>query len=167
MTRTLDKYYAALLLNLLTRPFDHQKAYSLGLINAEGKLVKAPSNENEKEAYTPLHQLTFGIKRILDQFPGANMKVKQLAVAMNFIRNQHVPEQFKESIDYNQFLKEMKLVLDHNLILIEEETIIEKLLSEEGEAAISAGESSAVTTDAIDIHTPVINKLFTKKKKDE
>ena len=61
----------------------------------------------------------------------------------------------------------MKLVLEHNLILIEEETIIEQILSEEGEAAISAGESSTVTTDAIDIHTPVINKLFTKKKKDE
>ncbi len=167
MTRPLDKYYATLILNLLIRPFDHQKAYSLGIINADGKQVKAPENENEKEAYTPLHQLTFAVKRILDQFPGANNKVKQMAVAMNFIRNQHVPEQFKESIDYNQFLKEMKLVIDHNLVLIEEETIIERILSEEGEGAVAGGEAPTNSTEAIDIHTPVIKKLFQKKKEDE
>lgn len=167
-TRPLDKYYATLILNLLNRPFDHQKAYSLGIINSEGKQVKAPETEAEKEAYTPLHQLTFGVKRILDQFPGAAMKVKQLAIAMNYIRNQHVPEQFKESVDYNQFLKEMKFVLDNNLVLIEEEAIVERLLSEDGEGVVVAGgEAPTNSTEAIDIHTPVIKKLFQKKNEEE
>jgi hypothetical protein len=161
--RTLDKYYASLILNLLTRPFDHTKAYSLGIVDSEGKLKKRPQSENEKEAYTPLHQLVFGVKRVLDMFPGSSNKIKQLAVAMNFIKNQHVPEQFKESVDANQFLKELSLVVENELYLPEEEFLVEQYLKEEGEAPAAP----TVTTDAIDIHTPVIKKLFIKKKDEE
>lgn len=160
MNRPLDPFYASLILNLLTRPFDQTKAYSLGLVNGDGILVKRPMSQVEKEAYTPLHQLAFGIKRILDMFPGSENKVRQLSVAMNFIKNQHVPEQFKESMDVNPFLKEMMLVIEHNICLAEEEVLVENFLKEEGEAASAPTNN----TGAIDIHTPVIDKLYRRKK---
>ena len=164
MKRPLDPQYASLILNLLTRPFDHTKAYDLGIVNGEGMLIKRPESQSEKDAYTPLHQLAFGIKRILDAFPGAENKVKQLSVAMNFVRKQHVPEQFKESFDPNQFLKEMLLVLEHNICLAEEEVLVELYLKEDGEAAPVAGTPPTNNTDGVDIHTPVITKLFRRKK---
>lgn len=160
--RPLDKFYATLILGILTKPFDHQKAYDLQLINSEGKLIKKPVTDDEKDAYTPLHQLVFGVKRIIDLFPAGQTRLKQLATAMNFIRNQHVPEAFKESIDLNQFLKELNLVVENDLCLMEEEALISNYLKEE-----SASPPPTNSTDAIDIHTPVIRRLFVDKKKKE
>jgi len=165
MTRPFDAQYASLILGILTRPFSLTKAYSYGIINDDGILVKKPTTAIEKEAYTPLHQLVFGVKRVLDSLPGSAAKIQHLAVAMNYIRNQYVPEQFKESVDLNQFLKELQLVIENNLVLIEEEVLIESLLKEDGETA--PVDSQPTTTDAIDIHTPVIKKLFAKDDDEE
>jgi hypothetical protein len=164
MNRPLDPQYTSLILNLITRPFDHTKAFSLGLVNGDGELIKKPSNQNEKEAYTPLHQLAFGVKRILDSFPGSSSKVKQLAVALNFIKKRYVPEQFKESVDLNPFLKELLLVVENDICLPEEEVLVEKYLKEDGEVV---GEPPANNTQNISAHTPVIDRLFRRPKKKE
>lgn len=164
-TRPLDKYYAALVLNLLSKPYTSQKAYTEGVIDASGKQIRKPSMEESKEFYTPLHQVAFGLKQIIESIPTTKGKYKQFAVALNSIRRQNVPEAFREdyTFSYNQFLKEMQLVFENDLILAEEEVMIEKIIKEEGEGAVAA----PVTTDAIDIHTPVINRLYKKKKPEE
>lgn len=174
--RPYDKFYATLILNLLTKPFADQKAFSLGLINADGKTIKKPESEEEKAAFTPLYEVTFAVKRLIDSFPGTKNGLKQLAFSLNFIRQQVVPKQFNESVDYNRFLKEFALVLEHNLVLVEEEIAVEKYLDEEGgEGGAPATPTSGTTagtvpdnsTENIDIHTPVINKMFKKKKVEE
>lgn len=173
--RPYDKFYATLILNLLTKPFKDQKAFSLGLINADGKVIKKPESEEQKAAMTPLHEVAFGVKRLIDSFPGTKNGLKQLAFSLNFIRQQVVPKQFNESIDYNRFLKEFSLVLEHDLVLVEEEIAVERYLDEEGgeggSSTASTGNSTETvptnSTENIDIHTPVIKKMFTKKKVEE
>lgn len=170
--RPLDKFYATLILNILTKPFETQKAFDLGIIDKQGNQIKKPENEQERDAYNPLYQVAFGVKKIIDSFPGTKNNIRQLAVSMNFIRQQVIPKQFNESVDYNMFLKEMALVIDNDLVLAEEEVLITQYMSEEGEAAAPTTTTSSGapenSTDNIDIHTPVINKMFRRKpKKDE
>lgn len=165
--RPYDRYYATLILNILTKPFNQQKAFDLGVIDKDGNLIKKPETDEEKESYNPLYQVSFGVKKILDKFPATQNKLKLLSVGMNFIRQQTVPSQFNESVDYNKFLKEMLLVIENDLVLAEEEIIVKKYLDEEGEGSGSpsvVGEVPANSTENIDIHTPVINKMFRKKK---
>ena len=161
--RPYDKAYATLILNTLIKPFESQKAFSLGLIDKNGKLIKKPDTDEEKDAYNPFYQVAFGVKKLIDSFPGSKNNLKLLATSLNFIRQQSLPSQFKESIDYNMFLKELNLVIENNLSLVEEEVFVEKYLSEEEGGASSATEPTN-STENIDIHTPVINKMFKKKK---
>ncbi len=176
--RPLDKFYATLILNILTKPFETQKAYSLGIIDKDGNQIKKPENQEEEDAYNPLYKVSFGVKKIIDSFPPTQNKVKQFAVAMNFIRQQLVPKQFNESVNYNRFLNEMALVIENDLVLAEEEIMIDAYMAEEGEgsnsgAVTTAGQepTSGVpdnSTENIDIHTPVIKKMFAKRtKKDQ
>ena len=168
--RPLDKAYATLILNILLHPFENQKAYTLGIIDKSGKLLKKPETQEEKEAYNPLYQVTFGVKKIIDSFQPTRNNMKLLATSMNFIRQQSIPSQFNEGVDYNRFLKEFKLVLENNLSLIEEEIFIEKYLNEEegGEASPTTQAAEPTnSTENIDIHTPVINRMFKKKKVSE
>ena len=165
--RPLDKAYATLILNTLIKPFESQKAYSLGLIDKTGKLIKKPNTEEEKDAYNPFYQVTFGVKKLIDSFPGTKNNLKLLATSMNFIRQQVVPSQFNESVDYNMFLKELNLVIENNLVLAEEEVLVKKYLDEEegGSSAPASTGAPTNSTENIDIHTPVINRMFKKKKK--
>jgi hypothetical protein len=166
--RPLDRFYATLILNILTKPFEAQKAFELGIIDKNGNQIKKPVTEEETEAYNSLYQVTFGIKKIIDSFAPTKNRVKLFAVGMNFIRQQVVPSQFVESINYNRFLKELNLVIENNLVLVEEEILIDRYLSEEGDGGAAASSPSADvpenSTENIDIHTPVINKMFRKKK---
>jgi len=163
--RPLDKPYATLILNSLLKPFETQKAYSLGIIDKTGKLIKTPETQEEKDSYNPFYQVVFGVKKIIDSFPGTKNNLKLLATSMNFIRQQVVPNQFNESIDYPMFLKELNLVIENDLCLVEEELYIEAYMSEEEGGAAPSGESTPTnSTENIDIHTPVINRMFKKKK---
>lgn len=168
--RPLDKAYATLILNILLKPFETQKAYNLGIIDKNGKVIKKPETEEEKDSYNPLYQVSFGIKRIIDSFPGAKNNLKLLATSLNFIRQQSIPSQFNENLNYNTFLNELNLVVENELVLAEEEIFVEKYLDEEEGSAESSDASKSTpnnSTENIDIHTPVINRMFKKKKVSE
>lgn len=169
MARPFERDYAVLILNLLVEPFEKTKAFQQGMIDSEGNLLKQPVTQADADSYTPLHKVVFGLKKIINKFPSEVTRVKQLATSLNWLRRLPLAAAFQEDYqepDYNQFLKEFLLVIDNDLILAEEETIVEKFLSEEGEGSTSAGVAPANSTDNIDIHTPVIDKLFRKKKKE-
>jgi hypothetical protein len=154
----MDRIYAIRLMQLLLKPFTDQKAYSLGLIDKDGTLVKKPKGNNEIEAFTPLHQLAFRLKTLLEKIPGSNQRLKQLAVAMNLLRTQSIPSMYQENFELDiegLFESQLKFIMENDLVLIEEETMIEDLLDVIEEESVTAG---------IDASTPVIKP---KKKAEE
>jgi hypothetical protein len=52
-------------LKRLTTPFDETKAFELGLIDKDGKLLKKPKTTDEKKAYTYFDRFIFNMKRLL------------------------------------------------------------------------------------------------------
>ena len=61
MSRALDAVVGIRLLKLLSTPIQKSKAFQLGIIDADGKKLKKPSNTNERNAYTLLNRFVFKV----------------------------------------------------------------------------------------------------------
>ena len=68
MAKVADTYLIYQVLKRLTTPFEDTKAFELGLIDKDGKLLKKPKNTKEKDAYTFFDRFIFNLKRILHKF---------------------------------------------------------------------------------------------------
>lgn len=69
----------------LTRSWEEMRAYDLGIIDKEGKLLKKVKDlvtQEERESYTLFHRLVWNIKRMLEQLPGGASKIKSYAAAL-------------------------------------------------------------------------------------
>jgi hypothetical protein len=64
-----DTYFAFRFLRLLTTPWEKTGAYKLGLIDAEGKVLRKPVDMSERSKYNIFHRLVFRIKRLLNKIP--------------------------------------------------------------------------------------------------
>jgi hypothetical protein len=65
MANVADTYMIYQVLKRLTTPFDETKAFELGLIDKDGKLLKKPKTTDEKKAYTYFDRFIFNMKRLL------------------------------------------------------------------------------------------------------
>jgi len=70
ISRTGDLFYAFRFLKLLVTPWENMEAFRLGVIDANGKVLKKRTTPQEKSAYTVFHRLVFNIKRLLNKVPG-------------------------------------------------------------------------------------------------
>tara|TARA_Y100000310_G_C20704329_1_gene833660 strand:- start:26973 stop:27398 length:426 start_codon:yes stop_codon:yes gene_type:complete len=61
----IDNIISYILIKKLVTPIIKTKAYSLGLVNNAGRVVKSPDTENERQALTVLDRLIFKLKRLL------------------------------------------------------------------------------------------------------
>lgn len=77
-----DGAIAFYVLKKLVTPWMKTDAFRLGLIDANGKLVKSPSNSQEKAAYTYLDRLVFNLKRLLQNIPVVNRNLVNYAAAL-------------------------------------------------------------------------------------
>jgi len=65
MANVADTYMIYQVLKRLTTPFNETKAFELGLIDKDGKLLKKPKTTDEKKAYTYFDRFIFNMKRLL------------------------------------------------------------------------------------------------------
>jgi hypothetical protein len=78
MNQTIDNLIAARMLYLLIQPFKQTQAYKLGIIDAEGKVLKKQKElktKDEKDAYNYLHRVIFKVKRLLLKATGNESQV--------------------------------------------------------------------------------------------
>ena len=89
LTRTGDVIYAFKFLRTLTKPWNKMKAFELGIIDKDGKILKKSKDletSEEKAAYTIFHRLVFNIKRLLGKVPGGKSTLGSYAAALFLIK---------------------------------------------------------------------------------
>ena len=96
--RAVDLFVAYRFLRILTTPWEDQEAFSHGIIDKDGKLLRKQNtlkNEAEKSSFTLLHRLIFNLKRILHKIPGVRTKLGTYATAL-FLLKQHFAGQVED-----------------------------------------------------------------------
>ena len=89
LSRAGDLVYAFRFLKLLTTPFPKTKAFKLGIVDKDGKVLKKGkelATSEEKAAYTVFHRLVFNIKRLLAKAPGGKTALATYATALFLIK---------------------------------------------------------------------------------
>ena len=127
MGRAIDLFVTYRFIKLLVTPFEKTDAFTLGIIDADGKRILEPGTTNkptilrtveEKSAYTVLHKLVFNIKKIFGKVPGLRTKLGTYAAALFLLK-----DTFKESVDdpdvfekeFMKYLKEQGYEIDDSI----------------------------------------------------
>jgi len=87
----VDAFIAYKFIKILSTPFDQTDAYKLGIINADGKVLKKRKDlqgTNEKKAYTIFHQIGWNLKRILNKIPGTKSRFGSFAAALFLLKEE-------------------------------------------------------------------------------
>lgn len=127
--RAVDIYYTFRFLKQLVTPWTDTKAFELGLVDENGRVVKKPVTPEEKDAYTLFFRLVYNIKRLLNKVPGGKTKLASYVAALWLIKENTkmsetaVLEGFKayleqENIEIDNMLSESKawMTKDNNLL---------------------------------------------------
>jgi len=168
-----DEIYGARALYLLLKPFTEQKAFALGLIDANGNVIKKPHTPEEKESLTMLHRVVFELKQMIDKLPAGKTKLKQFAVALHFLNQNQIPLQFHESVEPSgkKYLEMLQFVVENELRLVEEELEVNNALTElnedgSGVGGVAGGGSGGTPpTNSVDGVEPRDQPVIDKKKK--
>ena len=88
LTRTTDTVYAFRFLRLLTTPWTKTGAYKMGLIDANGKVIRKPETSEERNKYNIFHKLVFNIKRMLNVLPFGKTTIASYLAALYLIKEQ-------------------------------------------------------------------------------
>jgi hypothetical protein len=152
-SRMIDNLIAVRMLYMLVTPFEKTKAYELGIIDANGKILRKASElttDDEKDAYNYLTRLVFNVKRLINKLPGGESKLKNFVAAYFLIKESYK----KKSTIVNE--EELIRLCEQDIILVEEQIQVEKILEE-----IAANATGA----AVSTNEPVIKKKDVKKYK--
>lgn len=84
----VDTLLAYKFIRLLTKDFTEWDAYKLGIIDENGKLVKAPKTAEEKSAYSLFHKLVKNIKAIILTAPLGRAKITTIAIALRLLKEE-------------------------------------------------------------------------------
>lgn len=146
MSQTIDNLIALRILSMLVTPFEDSEAFKLGIIDKNGKKIKKPISDNEKDSYNNLTKLVFNLKKILNKLPGGDTRIKNLTAALFLVKE-------NLTLDTDEYVLEQNLIriINSNIILAEE-TILVDLFMEEGEGIANVsmpadGSASKVSTD--------------------
>ena len=106
-------YFVYQFLTKLTTPFEKTKAFELGIIDKNGKVLKKRSqlkSAEEKEAYTMTDTLIFNLKKILAKVPGGRTRFATFAAALFLLKEDHTYRHYSDmSFLTEEFYKFMKL----------------------------------------------------------
>lgn len=165
-------------LRKLTTPFKDWKAYKLGIIDADGNILrkrKTLRTQEEKSAFTVFDLLVRNLKKILEKLPGGRSRLASFAAGLYLIReeaNAHIYQD--EDICYESFIDFLELqlettdFLEKGKMLLEERELSKILpndeeIEEDAPANSVAGGGIAGLTVATG--GPVIRKKPKKLKK--
>jgi hypothetical protein len=91
MTNLVDLYVVYRILRRLTQPFTEWEAYKLGVIDAEGNILKKSKDRNlsaEKDSLTTFDVLMLKLKKLLGTIPGGKTRIASYAAALWLIKEQ-------------------------------------------------------------------------------
>jgi len=160
MSRTIDNLIAYKVLRMLVTNFTDTEAFKLGIIDAKGKNLRKANTlttTEEKDAYTFLNRLVFNMKKIINKLPGGENKTKSLVAALWLVKETYESGSRSTAMMQEKFDK-LITMMDNRVSLAEEELLVKKFLSEEGE-----GGSMNVTGAAVSTDEPKIDKKNIKK----
>jgi hypothetical protein len=168
MSRIIDNLIAYKVLKMLVTNFTDTEAFKLGIIDAKGKNLRKAntlSTTQEKDAYTFLNRLVFNMKKIINKLPGGENKTKSLVAALWLVKETYESGSRSTAMMQEKFDK-LITMLDNRVSLVEEELLVKKFLSEEGDAGAMNVTGAAVSTDEPKIDKKNIKKfqLMAKRK---
>jgi len=114
MGRAIDLLITYRIIKLLVTPFEKQEAYTYGIIDKDGKVLRKTKDlvtAKEKDSYTVLHKFVFNLKRLINIIPGGKSKLGTYAAALGLL--------LKEQKDINAVELERTLykhLVDNKLI---------------------------------------------------
>jgi hypothetical protein len=168
MSRIIDNLIAYKVLKMLVTNFTDTEAFKLGIIDAKGKNLRKAntlSTTQEKDAYTFLNRFVFNMKKIINKLPGGENKTKSLVAALWLVKETYESGSRSTAMMQEKFDK-LITMLDNRVSLVEEELLVKKFLSEEGDAGAMNVTGAAVSTDEPKIDKKNIKKfqLMAKRK---
>lgn len=113
--RAVDIYYTFRFLRQLVTPWNETKAYQLGLIDADGKLIRKPNTGEEKDAYTLFFRLVYNIKRLLNKVPLGKTKLASYIAALWLIKENTKMSEEAVIEGFNAYLEKMGVELENTL----------------------------------------------------
>ena len=123
LSRAGDIFYAFRFLRMLTTSWEDTKAYTYGIIDDKGKVLRKAKTLKlpaEKAAYTVFHRLVFNIKRLLQKAPGGGSKLASYAAALFLIKEQtgmteeDIKKAMSQFLDSAEELEEAKWFQEDN-----------------------------------------------------
>jgi hypothetical protein len=168
MSRIVDNLIAYKVLKMLVTNFTDTEAFKLGIIDAKGKNLRKANTlktSEEKDAYTFLNRLVFNMKKIINKLPGGENKTKSLVAALWLVKETYESGSRSTAMMQEKFDK-LITMMDNRVSLVEEELLVKKFLSEEGDAGAMNVTGAAVSTDEPKIDKKNIKKfqLMAKRK---
>jgi hypothetical protein len=168
MSRIVDNLIAYKVLKMLVTNFTDTEAFKLGIIDAKGKNLRKANtlkNSEERDAYTFLNRLVFNMKKIINKLPGGENKTKSLVAALWLVKETYESGSRSTAMMQEKFDK-LITMLDNRVSLVEEELLVKKFLSEEGDAGAMNVTGAVVSTDEPKIDKKNIKKfqLMAKRK---
>jgi len=151
ISRTGDLFYAFRFLKLLVTPFEKTKAFELGIIDKEGKILKKAidrTTPDEKSAYTVFHRLVFNLKRIMAKAPGGKSVIARYGAAL-FLIKEHT------GMSEKKLLKTLEKALDTQF----ENELNENYWYQDEEARLMPGDYTLVE----DTVSPITGELIAKR----
>ena len=101
----MNLYFIYKFLRILTTPWEKTEAFELGIIDANGGILKKKRSLKtiaEKDAYTMMHRLVWKLKRLMEKVPFGKTRLASYAAALWLIKEGHSfkgdDEQLQESV---------------------------------------------------------------------
>jgi hypothetical protein len=123
-TRAADLAFAIRFLRLLTMDWKKTGAYREKLIDQNGKVLKKPETNKEKDVYTVFHKLAFNLKRLLNKLPFGKLTISSYLAGLWLIKDH---TQMSDD-DLQKVLKEVTGI-DLENCLVENDICINKITS--------------------------------------
>lgn len=113
--RAVDVYYTFRFLRQLVTPWNETKAFKLGLIDADGKVLRKATTPDEKDAYTLFFRLVYNIKRLLNKVPLGKTKLASYIAALWLIKENTNMSEEAVIEGFNAYLEQEGITLDNTL----------------------------------------------------
>lgn len=113
--RAVDIYYTFRFLRQLVTPWNETKAFKLGLVDENGKVLRKAKTPEEKDAYTLFFRLVYNIKRLLNKVPFGKTKLASYAAALWLIKENTNMSEEAVVEGFKAYLEEQGVELDNTL----------------------------------------------------
>lgn len=113
--RAVDIYYTFRFLRQLVTPWTETKAFELGLIDENGKVIKKPVTPEEKDAYTLFFRLVYNIKRLLNKVPGGKTKLASYVAALWLVKENTKMSETAVLEGFKAYLEQNNIEIDNTL----------------------------------------------------